>query len=147
MPSEYAFVDLNKDGKIELVISELPNGDSYLILYESNDKIYGYSLYIRQFEALKSDGTFLGSYGAFSNSYNTINFNENEYNISTFAKFDFVADTKKPSSNKYGYEPDYKKSVFEIDGKSVSFERIEEFAEEWDNRPEVDWIKFEAENA
>lgn len=140
-PCEYAFVDLDKDGQNELIISELPDADTYLILHKSNDKIYGYSLYVRWFQSLKSDGTFLSSGGAFSHDYNTINFDENKYNISTFATFDFVGD-EKPSSNRFGCEPDYEKSVFEIDGKKVSFEKIEEFAEEWDKRPNAEWIQI-----
>ncbi|MBE6779436.1 MAG: hypothetical protein E7545_00520 [Ruminococcaceae bacterium] len=142
VPSKYAFVDLDKDGQNELVISELPNGDTYLILHKLNDKVYGYSLYVRWFEELKVDGTFLSSGGAFSHNYNNISFDGNKYNISTFAKFDFVGDEEKPSSNKYGFEPNYDKSVFEIDGKKVSFKEIVEFEEEWENRPEVDWIKL-----
>ena len=141
IPREYAFLDLDKDGQDELIVSELPDADTYLILHKSNDKIYGYSLYVRWFQSLKTDGTFLSSGGAFTHNYNTINFDENKYNISTFATFDFVGD-EKPSSNRFGCEPDYEKSVFEIDGKKVSFEKIEEFAEEWDKRPEVKWIEY-----
>ncbi len=141
VPREYAFVDLDKDGQNELIISELPDADTYLILHKSNDKIYGYSLYVRWFQSLKSDGTFLSSGGAFSHDYNTINFDENKYNISTFATFDFVGD-EKPSSNRFGCEPDYEKSVFEIDGKKVSFKKIEEFAEEWEKRPNAEWVEF-----
>ena len=143
VPGDYAYVDLDKDGRNELVVSESPYADTYLILYKTSDKIYGCSLYGRWFQSLKSDGTFLSSGGAYSNSYNTISFNENIYNISTIAKFDFIADTEKPSSDKYGFEPDYEKSVFEIKGKKVSFDEIEKFVEEWDKRPEAEWIKFE----
>ncbi|MBO5211484.1 MAG: hypothetical protein J6B80_06100 [Clostridia bacterium] len=141
VPRDYTFVDLDKDGQNELIISELPDADTYLILHKSNDKIYGYSLYVRWFQSLKSDGTFLSSGGAFSHVYNTINFDENKYNISTFATFDFVGN-EKPSSNRFGCEPDYEKSVFEIDGKKVSFEKIEAFAEEWEKRPDAAWIKI-----
>ena len=141
VPRDYTFVDLDKDGQNEFIISELPDADTYLILHKSNDKIYGYSLYVRWFQSLKSDGTFLSSGGAFTHNYNTINFDENKYNISTFATFDFVGD-EKPSSNRFGCEPDYEKSVFEIDGKKVSFEKIEEFAEEWDKRPNAEWIQI-----
>lgn len=142
VPSKYAFVDLDKDGQNELVISELPDGDAYLILHKSKDKIYGYSLYVRWFESLKADGTFRASGGALTHNYNTIAFDESKYNISTFAKFHFVVDEERPSSNKYGFEPNYDKSVFEIDGKKVPFKKIVEFEEEWKNRPDVDWIKL-----
>lgn len=141
VPCAYTFVDLDKDGQNELIISELPDADTYLILHQFKDKIYGYSLCVRWFGSLKSDGTFLSSGGAFTHNYNTINFDENKYNISTFAIFDFVGD-EKPSSNRFGCEPDYEKSVFEIDDKKVSFEKIEEFAEEWDERPNAEWIEF-----
>ena len=142
VPLDYAFVDLDKDGQNELVVSEAPDSDTFLILRKANDKIYGYSLYVRWFEDLKTDGTFLSSGGAFSHNYNTINFDENKYNISTFAIFDFVGDDK-PSSNRFGCEPDYGKSVFEIDGEKVSFEKIEQFAQEWSKRTDAKWIKFE----
>ena len=44
-------------------------------------------------------------------------------------------------ADKYGYAPDYEKSVFEINGKPVSLEEIQQFAEAWDNRPNAVWVK------
>ena len=146
IPLDYTFVDLDKDGNNELIVTESPYADNYLILRKENEKIYGYYLYVRWFSSLKEDGSFWSSGGAFSIEYNTINFDENKYNISTLATFDFVGDEEKPSSNKYGFEPDYEKSVFEIGGKRVSFEEIKQFADEWEKRPEAEWIKFEQTN-
>ena len=142
IPRDYTFVDLDKDGKKELIVSEAPYADTYLILREENGKIYGYSLYIRWFQSLKQDGSFQSSGGALIHDYNTISFNINTYNISTFAKFYFEANNEKYSSDKYYFEPDYEKSVFEINGKQVSFEEIKQFAEEWDNRPGAEWMEF-----
>lgn len=146
VPKDYTFVDLDNDGKNELVVSEAPNADTYLILHEENKNIYGLCLYIRWFQSLKNDGTFLSSSGALSHSYNTIKFNKNSYKFSTIATFDFVSDINKPSSNKYGYEPDYDKSTFEIEGKQVSFEQILEFVEEWNKRDDAKWIKYKNDN-
>ena len=142
VPRDYTFVDLDKDGKKELIVAEAPYADTYLILREENGKIYGYSLYIRWFQSLKQDGSFQSSGGALIHDYNTISFNINTYNISTFAKFYFEANNEKYSSDKYYFEPDHEKSVFEINGKQVSFEEIKQFAEEWDNRPGAEWIEF-----
>ena len=142
IPQEYTFVDLDKDGKKELIVSEAPYADTYLILREENKNIYGYSLPNRGFLDLKQDGSFQGSSGALRHDYNTISFSQNTYQISTIAKFYFEADDKKPVSHKYGYAPDYEKSVFEINGKPVSFEEIEQFAEQWKNRPEAVWMKL-----
>jgi len=142
VPQDYTFVDLDKDGKKELIVAEAPYADTYLILREENGKIYGYSLPNRWFQSLKQDGSFQGSGGALIHDYNTISFSQNTYQISTIAKFYFEADDKKPVSDKYGYAPDYEKSVFEINGKPVSFEEIEQFAEQWENRPGAVWMKL-----
>ncbi len=142
VPQDYTFVDLDKDGKKELIVAEAPYADTFLILREENGKIYGYSLPNRWFQALKQDGSFQSSGGALIHDYNTISFSQNTYQMSTIAKFHFEADDKKPVSDKYGYAPDYEKSVFEINGKPVSFEEIRQFAEEWDTRPGAVWMKL-----
>lgn len=140
--NQYTLVDLDNDGKKELIAVDGNFGDSYLILREENGNIYGYGLYIRWFEMLKQDGTFVGSNGATSNDYNHISFSKTEYTITPFAKFDFTPDETKPSSNKYGFEPDMRFSKFEINGKSVSLEEIEKFSDEWDKRPDARWVEF-----
>ena len=142
VPREYALVDLDKDGENELVIAESPDADTYLILHKSGETVYGYSLYIRWFNLLKADGTFISSGGAFNHVYNTIAFDKNTYHFSAVATFDYVPDTEKVSSNQYGYETDDEQSVFEISGKPVSLEEIEQFIAEWNKRPAVDWIPF-----
>lgn len=143
IPRDYAFVDLDRDGLNELVVSEAPYGDTYLILHKSNDVVYGYCLYTRWFQSLKTDGTFMATGGAVSNCYRTISFHQNTYAITTLATFIFSADEKKPSNNRFGFEPDYTESTFEIDGKAVSLAQIEAFAEEWSNRSGVTWIKVD----
>ena len=141
VPQEYTCVDLDKDGKRELIVMGAPYAESYLILREEGQSIYGYSLETRGFQSLKQDGSFQGSGGALIHDYNTISFSKNTYQKSAFAKFYFEADTKKPVADKYGYAPDYEKSVFEINGKPVSLEEIQQFAEAWDNRPNAVWVK------
>lgn len=140
VPRDYTFVDLDHDGNRELIVAEAPDADTYLILRRENDRVFGYSLYIRWFESLKQDGSFLGSSGALLHDYNTISFRDNTYTIATVAKFYYVADPDKPSSDEYRFEPDYAKSVFEIDGKPVSFDEIRQFAAEWERRPSAEWI-------
>ena len=132
-PRDYTYVDLDKDGKEELIVAESPYADTYLILHKENEKIYGYSLYIRWFEALKKDGSFMGSGGAQIHDYNTISFKENTYSISVFSKYYFIGENSDDN-------------VFEINGKKVSLEEIKQFAEEWDKRPEAEWTKFEQTN-
>lgn len=129
VPRDYTFVDLDKDGKEELIVAESPYADTYLILHKENEKIYGYSLYTRWFQALKKDGSFMSSGGALINDYNTITFNENTYTVSAFAKYYFT-------------EENSNSNVFEIDGKTVSHEEIKKFADDWEKRPEAEWIEF-----
>ena len=133
VPRDYTFVDLDKDGQEELIVAEAPYADTYLILRKENEKIYGYSLYIRWFEELKKDGSFISSGGALIHDYNTISFKENTYNISEFAKYYFVGENSADN-------------VFEINGKTVSLEEIKQFTDDWEKRPEAEWIKFEQTN-
>lgn len=133
VPRDYTFVDLDKDGEEELIVAESPYADTYLILHKEDEKIYGYSLYIRWFEALKKDGSFIGSGGALIHDYNTISFKENTYNISEFAKYYFIGENSDDN-------------VFEINGKQVSFEEIKQFADDWEKRPEAEWTEFEQIN-
>ena len=127
VPRDYTFVDLDKDGKNELIVAEAPYADTYLILREEKGNIYGYSLPIRAFQSLKKDGSFQGSGGALINDYCTISFHQNAYQKSIIAKFHFESDAEK--------------SVYEINGKQVSYEEIQQFAEAWENRPNAVWIK------
>lgn len=133
VPRDYTFVDLDKDGQEELIVAEAPYADTYLILRKENEKIYGYSLYIRWFEELKKDGSFISSGGALIHDYNTISFKENTYNISEFAKYYFVGENSADN-------------VFEINGKTVSLEEIKQFTDDREKRPEAEWIKFEQTN-
>lgn len=142
VPRDYTFVDLDHDGNRELIVSEAPHADTYLILRREDDRIFGYCLYVRWFESLKQDGSFLRFRGAFIHDYNTISFRDNTFTYSTVAKFYYAADLDKPSSDEYRFEPDLAKSVFEIDGKSVSFDEIRQFAAEWEQRPSPEWMPF-----
>ena len=79
---------------------------------------------------MKKDGSFISSGGALIHDYNTISFKENTYSISEFAKDYFIGENSDDN-------------VFEINGKTVSLEEIKKIADDWEKRPEAEWIKFE----
>jgi len=95
-PDQYAIVDMNQDGKNEVIVS-LTNGTDewYYLLHENSGKIRGYFFDYRAMEAVGTDGTYLGSSGARSNEYLSLEFEgdkiiekiiakeeENEYEVS-----------------------------------------------------------------
>ncbi len=141
VPYSYTFVDLDKDETPELIIAE-STGETYLIIHQEKDKIYGYSLYCRWFQELKQDGSFMASSGAAYNDYRTISFDKNTYKTTIIAKDYFVGDEYDELINTY--IPDLDNSTFEIDGKSVSFEEIQEFEKEWINRIGVEWTPWQS---
>ncbi len=138
-PRDYTYVDLDKDEKDELIIAE-STGETYLILHQENGKIYGYSLYVRWFLDLKQDGSIIATSGASINDYRTISFDKNTYKTTIIAKDYFVAAEYDELTSTY--MPDLDESTFEIDGKAVTYEEINEFTFEWAKRPDAEWIKY-----
>lgn len=118
---KYAYVDMDSDGILELVILTTSDYGAYVVLHYENGVIYGYKIGIRSLESLKKDGTFISSSGATSNEYSTMSFDKNKYKITAFAKYDTV------------------NNVYEVDGNKVDKEVAKEYTDNWSKRENVEW--------
>lgn len=81
----FTVIDLDEDGIDEVVLWPSLSGNEYfgsVILHSTGDEVYGYPIWYRGFNHLKTDGTFHSSGGAGDWGYNKIRFTpqyEREY--------------------------------------------------------------------
>lgn len=122
-PAEYTFVDFDADGNNELVVNISPEYGCYLVFHYNGQDVFGYEFGVRALQALKSDGTFMGSNGAASNYYCQLSFEENQRNITYTA-------VKDSTLNR-----------FELNGKECSIEELNEYINDWNLKEPVKWIE------
>ncbi len=147
VPYEYTEFDLDNDGENELILKEeeYTAESTYLILRNSGDKVYGYSLKSSYFQNFKTDGSFLTFEDEGGQKINKIKFKDNKLSLQAIATNHFVVDNEKSNYLDDILVPDEEESLFEIDGKKVSFEEINKFVDDWKNQKEVKWQKIKAE--
>lgn len=78
MIREVRVFDLDGDGVQELILEWTPVGD-FLILHRENEDFYGWNIMYRGFEALQTNGIYIGSGGARSNCYYCIRFDNGNW--------------------------------------------------------------------
>ncbi len=130
VPSKYTVVDMDRDGKDELIAYGAEDNYDYLILRSKDGKIYGYSMENRCFQALKQDGSFRDYSGSFASTYKTMSFDKEKRFDNAIAEYIV-----------YTNGDDYINEST-INGKSVSLEKIQKFKDEWEKRPNAKWVKF-----
>ena len=126
-PTEYTFVDFDADGNDELVVNISPDYGCYLVLHYNGQDVFGYEFGVRALQALKTDGSFMGSNGAASNYYCQLSFEENQRNITYTA-------VKDSTMNR-----------FELNGKDCSIEELNEYINDWNLKEPVKWIECKTE--
>lgn len=126
IPLQYTYVDLDSDGTDELILSESKQ-NFYLVLHfnKENKKIYGYSLNVRSFINVKTNGTFMQSSGADINSINKISFNNTKLIINEIA-------VKNDLEN-----------IFKINNQSVTKENADRYFTEWQTNENSVWISID----
>lgn len=122
---EYAFIDLDGDGTDELVVKCTTDYGLYIILHydSSDDNVYGFSLGVRSFISVKTDGTFMASGGAMTNVINKVSFNKSKIHIEEIAVND---DLDK---------------VYKVKGESVSKQDADKYFADWYKRHQPMWLK------
>lgn len=83
---QFAIVDLDSDGSPEVILrlAMEGGGNDFVgseILCCQKGEVYGYTLWHRQFQSLKSDGTFIFSGGASNWGYGAITVSETGYEV------------------------------------------------------------------
>ena len=122
-PVEYVFVDFDGDSNSELVVNISLDYGYYLVLHYNGQDVFGYEFGVRALQALKTDGSFMGSNGAASNYYCKLSFDENRRNVT------------------YTAIKDSAMSKFELAGKECSIEELNEYINDWNLKESVKWIK------
>lgn len=117
---EYAILDMDENGSKELVARVYNSFDSFaLILHYEEGVFYGFEDTIRGFAALKTNGYYIGSEGADTNTISQSSFNKNIRNEKVVAKQD--------------------NDTYTINDKKVS---KDEYAQFINNLKDVSWIKY-----
>ena len=121
----YTFVDLDQDGSKELAVRCTTDYGLYIILrYNAADAtVYGYSMVIRAFIEVKTDGRFLGSEGA-------------AFNYISRAEFDGT----KMVVIDLAYKNDLD-GIYEIEGKAVAKEEMDAYWSAWEQVENCVWLK------
>lgn len=122
---KYTFVDLDKDGKDELIVYTTSEYGFYLIFkYEKElDIVFGYKTGIRSISDLKVDGEFKGSGGAGLTYFNNIFFENNKLYTKTLAKADRDLDE------------------YTIADNIVSEEEFKKYEQDWNKKQNCIWKK------
>ena len=120
-PEKYAFIDFDKDGTNELIVSASADHGTYIIFRCNDQKVYGYVFDARALTDIKEDGTFMQSEGAGINTYAKLSFDENGYII-----------TEEATVN----TPE---GIYKIGEETVTGERIQTFADQWNAKNNIYW--------
>lgn len=125
----YAVLDMDKDGKEEMVIGIENTDEPYLILNYEDNVVYGYLVTYRGMQNLKTDGTYQASGGADVNvvAYSTFTKNtRNETELASFIDGEYIVNNETATLEEYN---NFMKKFNEKDNVSFttykSFEKIE----------------------
>ena len=121
IPEKYTFIDLDRDGKQELVVYITPDIGGYTVFHIYNDKVYGFDFGERQMVDLKTDGSFSQSEGAAYRSYVTLNFEKEKYQI---VEQVYANDIEK---------------IYRVNGTLVTGENAKKYIDEFNNKPSASW--------
>lgn len=117
----YTFVDLDGDGKYELVVDASTYYGDFLVLHHNGQNIFGFELDVRSFNNLKTDGSFTASNSAEDSYIARMIFYENKYVIVNEATINS------------------KDEIFKIKEKNVTPEEINAYLLYWHQKQNVDW--------
>ena len=115
----WEFVDFDQDGYPEVyAVTDSPI-HSYLVLHWNGTQVRVFPFGARSMQTLKTNGWFSASSSAYESCYFRITFHDNSFTKHTLARFD----TSIP--------------VYQIDGKTVSQDKADQFLAQWRELPEV----------
>ena len=127
--SHFALIDLDRNNVPEVVLAfgEDAYMDDFVVLHSHEEKISAFYFYIRSFNCLKADGTFLGSSGAMEN-----------YRL----KITFVGNTYMQESYTHGHSSD----IYYVYGKQVTKEEYHKAIDKEESKPDATWHEYSEEN-
>jgi hypothetical protein len=135
--TEFTVIDLDGDKIPEVVLglaitpNEYP--EFYEVLHYMNGSVYGYIQGNREFNSLKTDGTFGWAGSAFYNGYGKLRFESNACETDIMGYKDTSSDN------------DSARTYF-INNKPVTEESYDSFRKEEDEKKDVVWYEFSQKN-
>lgn len=136
--SQFAVVDLDRDGLNELVLWPSIDGDDslsrastlgYLILHRQGDVVHSYSLGYRAFGSLKADGTFWFSGSAANSGYAYLRFSDGGC----------VTDEVTYSRSIYDETSGETRMSYFVDGRAAELAEYNAAVDAWNAKPDVAW--------
>lgn len=123
---QYAVTDMDRDGKIEILIRGWT--DDVLVLHEENGSIYGFDFTFREMDDVRTDG----SYCWHDNQGNTYGYSKLSFKNGTCS----VVELCRTELDGKGV------AHFFINGEEVAKDKYDSFAELFFNTDNVDWYKL-----
>ena len=120
-PQRYTLVDLDGDGEEELVAYIDCDGGKYLIFHIYDGKVYGFAFAGRDFQNLKTDGTFVQNQNSNTNYFYALEFDKTAYRLKELAYHNRV------------------KNKARLGGEEATAEDATVFAVEFWKKPAVQW--------
>lgn len=125
VPTEYCFVDFDRDGTDEMVVNISDDYGILLVLRAVGYDVYGYEFGVRAMHSIKTDGSFIGSNGAASIYYCALTFEGNRPSLTYTAVKDSTA------------------GRFELEGGECSIQELNEYINDWEQKEDIQWIPCE----
>ena len=143
---KFAVIDIDNDGTPEVILwisragyDHLEDGynDGVEILDYQNEAIFGYYFGARECMGIKSDGTFRYSGGANDWGYATFTLGQGAYTMNrfTYCETSFSTDATDPPHG-----------VYTVNQKTATADEFNVAAANQDNKPDVTWYLFTADN-
>lgn len=137
--SKFAIIDLDQDGTVEVVLWLTYGGNDssgFEILHDQDGAIDGYSLQYREFNQLKSDGTFSFSSDAADGGFGTISFTATSYSIH---KITYSQSSGNDSSGNLML-------AYFVKNKSATQDEFNIAISNWEAQPNVTWYNYTSDN-
>ena len=136
--TKFAVIDLDNDGTKEVILWLTVNGLDYSaseVLHYQSGVVYGYVMWYRSFNELKTDGTFTFSSGAMDSGFGTIKFT------------DQTCSTDEIVYSESSYDSNNNLTVsFFIDNKSATQDEFNLAIKNQDEKPNATWYDFTDDN-
>lgn len=123
VPTEYTFVDFDKDGAKEFVVNFFDGYESlYLLFHIKESEVYGYEFKSTDLQSLKSDGSFMMTTASKGQYICNLTFNGNKYILNLNA----------------AYDP----PKLEIGGELYSEVEVQKYISEWQLKENATWHSY-----
>lgn len=120
----YAVLDMDKDGKEEMVVSIENSDEPYLILNYEDNVIYGYSIPYRGMQNLKIDGTYQVS-------------KETDINVVAYSTFDKVTRNETELASAINGE-------YTVNNETVTLEEYNNFMKKYNEKDNVSFTSYKS---